>query len=388
MPATSVRRAHLAGGQGKTLSKKSFDPADPTSGPARGCDPLWEAVVRVFREANAASRLHTSKTIEGIILIARLYLREGERWEDFLAERGVRRPRRGPIAKSRFHGLAKHVLEIESDDDGEATRLAAVLDHWHAQRDRIAPDQIAEWIVGQGGLTNIYDAVRERPDREKWHVQRWREQTSPGKIAATNVNFKTSTGEYITPAELFAVMEVRFDQDVCSPGAQIAPWIPADNYCTRREDGLKQPWTGFVWMNPVFGVRNGIMNWIEKFIRHGNGVALVPDFTSAKWWHYLTSHADAIFFVKPKITFIRGPGAPRITTNEGAPKKATNALGTTLVAIGEKGVQALQNAERNGRGICFYRITSDPEGPAPKIPAGQYTAQHRAVEGTDTPDTR
>jgi hypothetical protein len=136
-------------------------------------------MVRVFGEANAARRVHTSKTIEGIVLIARLCEREAERWDDFLAERGVRRPRRGPISRSRFHGLAKHVLQIKSDDDGSASRLAAILDEWHARQDRIPPDQIPDWIASQGGITRLY----ERSDTEERHGFYKTNPNTPERIA-------------------------------------------------------------------------------------------------------------------------------------------------------------------------------------------------------------
>jgi site-specific DNA-methyltransferase (adenine-specific) len=147
--ARSSRKIIAAVAHEKTLAKKSFDP-------------LWDRMLRVFGKANSARRVYTSKTIEGIVLIARLYEREAERWGDFLAERGVRPPRRGPLSRSPFHVLAKHVLEIDSDDDGTASRLAAILDQWRAQRDRVAPDQIPNWIAGQGGITQLYQSTGER----------------------------------------------------------------------------------------------------------------------------------------------------------------------------------------------------------------------------------
>jgi hypothetical protein len=155
----------------------------------------------------------------------------------------------------------------------------------------------------------------------------------------------TSTVEWYTPPEIFEAMETEFDLDVCSPGAKIVPWIPAKRHLTKKENGLVTDWgNAFCWMNSPFGIRNGIAEWIEKFIKHGNGVAIAPDFTSTEWWHALTEQADIIMFVRPKIYFL--------------PKREdgrTNSLGSTLVGIGERGVQALRNAERNGRGLCFQR---------------------------------
>ena len=310
----------------ETLAKKSFDP-------------LWEAMIRVFGEANSARRVNTSRSIEGVVLIARLYEREADRWEDFLAERGVRRPRRGPTSRSPFHGLAKHVLEIDIDEDGTACRLAAILGAWHAQRDRIAPDQIPDWIEGQGGITRLYESAAQRRDGGRPDLE-------PRRRLPWDIDEETSSFERYTPEELFTAMAVDFDTDVCSPGARQVPWIPARRHITAREDALSMPWDdlGFVYMNCPWGIRNRVEDWIEKFIQHANGVALVPDFTSVGWWHKLCGAADVIMAVKPKIKFhsrVPGPG---------------NVLGSTLVAIGSQGLQALCNAQKNGRGICFARL--------------------------------
>jgi DNA N-6-adenine-methyltransferase (Dam) len=166
-----------------------------------------------------------------------------------------------------------------------------------------------------------------------------------GKRSWLDPDETTSTVEWYTPPEIFEAMEAEFDLDVASPGANIVPWIPAKRHLTKKDNGLVADWSdAFCWMNPPYGLRNGIAEWIDKFVQHGNGVAIAPDFTSTEWWHALTERADIIMFVRPKIYFL--------------PKREdgrTNSLGSTLVAIGERGVQALRNAERNGRGLCFQR---------------------------------
>ena len=96
-------------------------------------------------------------------------------------------------------------------------------------------------------------------------------------------------------------------------------------------------------MNAPYGLRNGMIDWIDKFIQHGNGIALVPDFTSTAWWQQLTKNSEFILFVCPKIQFL-----PRMNG-------CTNTLGTTLASIGERGALALQKAEANGFGVCFRR---------------------------------
>src|SRR4051812_828078 len=93
-----------------------------------------------------------------------------------------------------------------------------------------------------------------------------------------------------------------FDVDVASPGGHVTPWIPASRFIV--SDSLNEQWDGLVWMNPPFGRRNGLVPWLKRFISHGNGVALVPDRTSAPWWRAAAPQMDGLLFVSPKIKFI------------------------------------------------------------------------------------
>jgi DNA N-6-adenine-methyltransferase (Dam) len=95
--------------------------------------------------------------------------------------------------------------------------------------------------------------------------------------------------DYVTPAWLFERMAIRFDLDVCTPRGGV-PWIPADRWFTLDDDGLEQPWTGRVWMNPPY---SDSTPWVERFIAHRNGVALVQHCRS-RWHSRLWATADAL----------------------------------------------------------------------------------------------
>ena len=103
------------------------------------------------------------------------------------------------------------------------------------------------------------------------------------------------------------------------------------------------PWIGFVWMNPPFGPRNGIVPWLAKFFAHGNGIALTPDRTSAPWWQDFVVQAELVLFTRGKIKFIGSSGAPG----------ASPAQGTTLFAVGRQGCQALRRAAANELGVLM-----------------------------------
>lgn len=152
-----------------------------------------------------------------------------------------------------------------------------------------------------------------------------------------------ASDEWYTPPHVFTAMAVRFDMDVAAPTDKTHLSVPTGHWLTAAYDN--PTWRGFIWMNPPFGGRNGLVPWLDKFFAHGNGVALVPDRTSAPWWQTYADRADAVLFVAKKLRFIRPDGS------EGA----SPAQGTTLLAAGERGVMALENAQRAGLGLLFER---------------------------------
>jgi DNA N-6-adenine-methyltransferase (Dam) len=162
-----------------------------------------------------------------------------------------------------------------------------------------------------------------------------------------------ATDEWFTPPHVFEALGCEFDLDVASPGQQLTPWIPAKRFITCHS--LAAPWSGSVWMNPPFGPRNGIVPWLEKFFQHGNGIALVPDRTSAPWWQQFAPRAELILFVAPKIKFLAPDGIPG----------ASPAQGTSLLAVGQQGCAALRRAAANGLGVLLSPVSARPPGIQP-----------------------
>ena len=207
----------------------------------------------------------------------------------------------------------KEIVLIDWDDAGFPTEgFALAVLHW--QRGH------------QGGTTWSY-GLSPKP-RRNHHC---------------GIDASSTTCEWYTPAYIFEALGCRFDLDPASPGAEIVPWIPADRCYTRQDDGLRQPWTGFCWLNPPYG-RRILPLWVEKFTLHGNGILLVAERTSTRWWQALARRAHLVLFVNKKIAFIPTTGK----------KGRAQAIGSTLVAIGEQGVAALESAHRNGLGSLLW----------------------------------
>ena len=147
--------------------------------------------------------------------------------------------------------------------------------------------------------------------------------------------------ERYTPAWVFDALGETFDLDVAAPpsgrgyvpcfhryqfGSLERSWRLGGDVKERRDKGRP-----FIWMNPPFGGRNGLVPWLDKFFEHGNGIALTPDRTSAPWWQDAARRADAVFFFRGKIKFERPDGS--VGKHPGH--------GTTLFAAGKRAEIAL-----------------------------------------------
>jgi hypothetical protein len=144
--------------------------------------------------------------------------------------------------------------------------------------------------------------------------------------------------EWYTPKYIFDALACTFDLDVAAPkdGPRHVPcsrWISANS--------IAHDWTGFVWMNPPFGGRNGLVPWLDKFFQHGNGIALTPDRTSAPWFQSAAQQASGILFIAGKVRFLRPDGSEGVSPSNG----------TALFAAGPRGRDALITALSSGLGF-------------------------------------
>lgn len=140
------------------------------------------------------------------------------------------------------------------------------------------------------------------------------------------------TDEWYAPRYIFDALGERFDLDVaCPPDGP--RHVPADAWFS--SDALSRTWHGFVWMNPPFGNQKVKRQWLSKFFAHGNGVALVPDRTSAPWFQEYGPQASALLWVSPKIKFERPDGT----------RGEWPGTGTTLMAAGPRAVMALHRSK-------------------------------------------
>lgn len=141
--------------------------------------------------------------------------------------------------------------------------------------------------------------------------------------------------EWLTPPEILRDL-APFDLDPCAP--VVRPWPMAAQHYTVEDDGLSQPWTGFVWCNPPYGAEAA--RWLAKLADHGSGIALVFARTeTAMFVEQVWGRAHAVLFIHGRLHFHHVDGQ-RAKANSGAP--------SVLVAYGLEAVARLAHSQIAG----------------------------------------
>src|SRR5678816_1539030 len=139
--------------------------------------------------------------------------------------------------------------------------------------------------------------------------------------------------EWLTPKYIIDALGP-FDLDPCAPVNP--PWNIAHNHYTIEDDGLAQPWQGFVWCNPVYGKVSKI--WLNKLADHpGGGIALI--FARTETEMFVTEvweKADALLFLHGRLYFHHVTGE-RASSNSGAP--------SVLVGYKQQAVERLRQCK-------------------------------------------
>jgi hypothetical protein len=154
---------------------------------------------------------------------------------------------------------------------------------------------------------------------------------------------RTGKEDWLTPPTILHAIG-QIDLDPCAPIN--APWPTATKHYTKLDDGLKQPWDGFVFCNPPYG--DGLGDWLQKCAEHGNCIALVFARTETKaFQNWVFPKASGILFLAGRISFY---------TLEGT-KAGTPGSPSLLISYGSNGLDRLAKAAQKLDG---YLLTTHP----------------------------
>lgn len=121
-----------------------------------------------------------------------------------------------------------------------------------------------------------------------------------------------TSDEWATPPDFVAALEAEFgtfDLDPCAREAS----AKARTYYTREDDGLQQPWSGHVFVNPPYSDPEP---WIRKTLQEVDAdratqvILLLPAATDVGWFHDLLLPYANIRFVRGRLRFLGWDGKP------------------------------------------------------------------------------
>lgn len=148
-------------------------------------------------------------------------------------------------------------------------------------------------------------------------------------------NTHQSENTWFTP-KIFKDELGEFDLDVCT--VSYRPFDFAKNHFEHDlgTDSLKENWFGYVWMNPPYGKE--IAPFIDKFIKHSNGVALVFARMGTPWIQHFMLVGDAIFFLRKRVRFI----------TKNLTQKHNAGADSCLLLMGETAISKIQKCKIQG----------------------------------------
>lgn len=121
-----------------------------------------------------------------------------------------------------------------------------------------------------------------------------------------------SSDEWSTPQSFIDTLVQRygaFDLDpCCRPETKKAP-----RFFTKAQNGLIQPWSGLVWVNPPY---SNPRIWVEKAISevHRNPsthiIMLLPAAVDTAWFHDLVLPHGDVEFIRGRLRFNGWRGTP------------------------------------------------------------------------------
>jgi len=171
--------------------------------------------------------------------------------------------------------------------------------------------------------------------------------------------------EWLTPPALLQALGP-FDLDPCAPINR--PWPTAAHHFTVVDDGLRQPWQGFVWLNPPY---SNLATWMGRLADHGDGIALLFARTETGLWQdHIWPHATELLFLRGRVRFRRSGDGREADNDSGSP--------SVLIGYGRSAADRLRGSGLSGHLVTpLGRVGRRPHGVEDRTGPHTHVLRHR-----------
>jgi site-specific DNA-methyltransferase (adenine-specific) len=154
--------------------------------------------------------------------------------------------------------------------------------------------------MGRAGRPRIYPTLADK-------IAAYRERRRKREQEDLKVFHRSRKQDWGTPLDRFREwdLEFHFSLDPCASDYN----TKCERFFTEEEDGLMQDWCGeSVFMNPPYGPKGGIADWLRKAYESAQAgatvVALIPPRTSTQYWHDWVEGKGRIRGIKGRLRFV------------------------------------------------------------------------------------
>lgn len=166
-------------------------------------------------------------------------------------------------------------------------------------------------------------------------------EVAPQRSMGSHQSASAGTHTWLTPPEILQALGP-FDLDPCAC-PEPRPWPTAKIMWTREDGPLRREWpVGWrIWLNPPFGPKPLVRDFMMRLADHGRGTALLFARTeTALFFEAVWARASALLFLQGRPHFHRQDGS-RAAANSGAP--------VCLIAYGDGDAARLAESGINGK---------------------------------------
>ena len=192
-------------------------------------------------------------------------------------------------------------------------------------RDQPEPPTLADAGIDKHLATTARKLAAIPEQKFEQMVTTWRENVTDGNARATvdilkppvHVSHNSGENEWYTPPAYIKAARNVMDGIDCDPASSETAnkIVQATVYHTIEDNGLMQPWTGRVWMNPPYSQPEIADFCAELSKRFDTGettqaCVLVNNATDTDWCQRLLIRASAVCLIRGRVRFLNPAGEP------------------------------------------------------------------------------